>query len=350
MEEIEKIKNLIELENFNLALKELKKNKDKIEKAEYHFYFAEILRIQGLLHLAINQYKKSLKFNPSKILKIEILNKLSSCFRAIGNKKEALKFCELALKICLKNKISQENTLLEKAMILRLSGEYDKAIKIFNKLIKIYSIKKDLAGISYIYWASGGIYRLKGKFKESIEYFQKSFEIAKKIQDKDLKAYALFGLAGVLRVAGNIEKSFLTYKKAQKLISKNDIFGKAYSFCGMANSLRQQGKLEAAFKLYMRSNQLYKLTGDKPDLGFTYWGMGEILKKKGDFKKALKYFITAEKLFKSGYEKRGEILNLISMAQTIYLMGKIKKAQKLFDKAYKLSKKEKLNTYLEIFT
>jgi len=308
------------------------------------------LRIEGFFQKAIYYYKKALPFHLQKERKLEILNKICAAFRAIGDKKNAKKYSNTAIKFAIKNKLNITQSMLEKAMTYRLCGEYEKAIKIFENIKKIYYHQKDYQGISYILWAIGGIYRLTGNFNKSIEYFKNSYKIALKIKDRDLKLYSLFGLAGVLRISGDINKSYKTYRKAARMVSKNDYFGLAYSYCGMANSLRQKGEFKKAKSFYMKSLKLYKAINDKPDLGFVYWGLGEIYKKENNNKKALYCFNIANKLFKSGHEKRGEILNNISISHIKYLNGEIKEANKTFFNAIKKAKKEKLNTYIEIFT
>jgi len=350
MEIENKILNLTENEKFNLALKLLEKEKNNIQIADYCFLYGEILRIQGFFQKAIYYYKKALPFDLQKDRKLDILNKICATFRAIGNKKNAKKYSAFAIKFAMKNKLNIAQSMLEKAMTYRLCGEYDKAIKIFKNIEKTYHSKKDYQGLSYISWAMGGIYRLTGNFAKSIQCFQNSYKIASKIKDKDLKLYSLFGLAGALRVSGDIDKSYQTYKKARAIVSKNDYFGLAYSYCGMANSLRQKGELKKAKSFYLKSLKLYKAIDDKPDLGFVYWGLGEIYKKENNNKKALSYFNIANKLFESGQEKRGEILNDISISHIKYLNGETKEAKKIFLNAIKKAKKERLNTYLEIFT
>ncbi|GAB4031936.1 MAG: tetratricopeptide repeat protein [Elusimicrobiota bacterium] len=264
----------------------------------------------------------------------------------MGLKNKALFYSKKALK----ESPGSEEAILEAAMALRLAGKRKRAQALFYSLIRLYSSSKDFAGLSYVWWAMGGLKRNYGELAAAVSCFEKSFSFAVKARDRSLKVYALFGLAGALRIKGEIEKSAAVYRKAASYAPADDIFAKAYSFCGLANALRQKGGVKKALALYRRSGKLYSAMGDKPDLGFVSWGMGEILKKQGNFKAAISNFRKAYHLFKAGMEKRGEILSLFSMAQSLYALGRIKEADKMYFSALKEARKENFKTYLEIFT
>jgi len=346
----EKLLSLIEEGELEKALSSLRKKEFKTS-VYYSFFMGEIYRIKGFFYKAASNYESFLKCRDIDIrYRIESLNKLSACYRALGDYEKSNGYIKQAMKLSERNKIKLDDTLIEMAMVHRLKGNFKEAINIFNYLKRKFLSRKDYAAISYINWSIGGIYRLKGDFKNSIDSFIQAKLYAKKAGDNDLLVYSLFGLAGVLRISGDIEGSYLNYKKAKAIISSDDFFAIAYSYCGMGNALRQLGRLNEAEGMYKRSFKYYSLIGDKVDLGFVCWGLGEIYKKKGYLNKALGYFNKAGVLFKKGLEKRGEILNMISTSQLLYLFGEKNKANTLYFKALKIAKKEKLNTYLEIFT
>lgn len=345
MEIKEKISQLLDQEKIEAAQKIIDSVPLKMIGNRGYFYKGEILRMKGFFKKAIPHYFKFLSSNPEKNERIVCIIKLASCFRTMGMKGEAIKYSKMAMK----EDPNNPDALLEAAMSFRLAGDRKKAEFIFNVLLKLYTKEKDFSGLSYIWWALGGMNRAYGDLDKSLQCFKKALYFANKARDRFLIVYALFGLAGAMRIKGEINTSIMTYKKAARYASKNDTFAAAYSFCGMANGLRQKGELSLALSLYKKSARLYLSMGDKPDLGFVNWGMGEIYKKRGDLKKALNQFREAYSLFKN-VEKRGEILSMLSMAQTLYALGKKKEADKMYFSGLNEARKENFKTYLEIFT
>lgn len=342
---ITEIENYISEEDVDKAYFLLKKIKKDFL---FYYYLGETYRIKGLMKKAINFYIKAISKANKTIDKTKMFNallKIASISRAFGDIKNTKKYIDMAGKLFINREY-----LLEKAMYLRMIGDFKKAINIFDNLIDEYKKEKDYQALSYILWAKGGIFRLEGKFALSIKAYRQSYYYANKIKDPSLMVYSLFGLAGVFRVSGNINESNKIYKKAKSIIPDTDLFAKAYAYCGIANSLRQMANIDNAIKNYKKSYLLYKKVGDDLDLGFVLWGLGECYKRKNLLKKALSIFYKADRLFNKGFEPRGRILNLISISQTLYLMGNIKKAKKLYKVAIKESEKNNLNTYLEIFT
>lgn len=313
-----------------------------------YYFFAEIKRIKGFLKDAKYDYIKAIKnlkdMDSEKYF--NCLLKISAIYRSEGDKKNTLKYINMAAKI----NPDSSDFMIEKAMYYRMIGEFEKAISIFNKVKRKYILEKDYSGVSYIMWAIGGILRLKGMFKESIKSYQDAISYAKRVKDLSLEIYSLFGLAGVLRVSGEIKKSYEIYRKTLSLISSDDLFATAYVHCGMANSLRQLGSLDEALKNYRISYRYYSKINDSLDLALVLWGTGECYKKKNKLKKAVALFKKASELFKTGFEPRGEILNMISTAETLYLLGNIKESDKIYFKAVAMAKKNHLYTYLERFT
>ncbi len=341
----EKISRLLEEEKIESAQKIL--DSASLRKAGnwVYFYKGEILRMKGFFKKAVDNYFKFFSSNPEKNEKLACMIKLASCFRTMGIKEEAIRYSKMAIEEDPHN----PDALLEAAMSFRLAGDRKKAETIFNSLEKMYMKEKDFSGLSYIWWAMGGMNRTYGDLGKSVKCFKKALYFASKARDRSLMVYALFGLAGAMRIKGDINASIEAYKKAAGYASRNDTFARAYSFCGLANGLRQKGELSKALALYKKSGKLYLSMGDAPDLGFVNWGMGEIYKKRGELKKALEKFKEAYMLFKKG-EKRGEILSMFSMAQILYVLGKKEEADKMYFSGLDEARRENFKTYLEIFT
>lgn len=349
---MEKIEKLLDSGKFLEALKALKKIKScGADKAYFLFFTAEAIRGLGKFENALKSYSEAQAICDSDELLLDILLGTAKCARALGRMEEAetatISACSLSEELGLK----KNDTTLERALSLRLSGKLDEAEKLFRSLYKAYSKSGDKTGMSFVCWSLGGLYRLQGKYKEGIKIFEKSLALAKENNDKEAAGYAFFGLGGILRVAGFMGRALESYLKAKKIFIKtDDNFAKAYAECGTSNVLRQLGRLEDAWAGYERAHALYSALEDWADLGFVEWGMGEICRKNGDFSSAGKYYKNAAKLFSGRCEPRGEALVKLSQAQLLYLLGKTAQAEKAHEEAMEHIKKHKLHTHLESFT
>lgn len=349
---IEKAEKLIESGKFLDAVNFLKKTKlPKFIESDFYFVLGGAFQGAGFFRKALISYEKVLAASCDPFLEIEALIGECACRRALGGYSKALKISLKTLNLAKKKNFLEREALLEYAMTLRLGGKFKEAKSILKDIKNAYLKEKDYQGLSFVYWAAGGMERLEGAYSKSADSFEKASFYAKKVGDKSMLGYALFGLGGVLRVAGKMDDSKKNYMKAKNIFSKSqDVFAIAYSECGLANVLRQLGDAKKAMEGYKRAFKLYKNLEDMPDLGFVAWGMGEIFKKKGKLKEALLSFKKAETYFSKGLEERGLALNSFSLAQTYYLIGDVKKADRIFDKAVAYSKSKNLHTYLEVFT
>ncbi len=336
---IEKLLDEAKLEEASKMINLIKKN-----RFYYFYYKAEILRMKGIIKKALILFKKSFTLASSDDEKLKSLLKIASLSRTVGDLKTAERSIILAKKISPQS----ADVLMENAMYLRLAERYNKALKIFNRLKKMYFKKNDISAISYIMWAEGGIYRNIGDIKKSVEKFKEALRYAKMAKDLSLEIYCELGLAGCLRIMGKINESYLTYSRCIKKIPQDDFFGKGYSYCGTANALRQLGRYKTALEYYKKALYYYNKTDDKADIALVLWGMAECYKKI-DLKKAYFYINKAKRLIKNIHEIRGSILIKLTESHIRYARGEREKAKKLFNEAFELSKKHKLNTLIETF-
>ncbi|MGC8867926.1 MAG: hypothetical protein ACP5PA_06965, partial [Elusimicrobiales bacterium] len=201
------IEKLLDDNRLNEALKKV--NLIKKYRFSYFYYMAEILRMRGLIKKSLVFFKRSLALASSNEEKFKSALKIASLSRTLGDLKTARKHLAIAMKIS----PSSLELLMERAMYLRLSERYDDAIEIFNRLKREYIKKKDIAGISYILWAEGGMYRNMGMIKKSIRSFTNALKYAKMIKEPSLEIYSELGLAGSLRIIGKLKESYLLYSR-----------------------------------------------------------------------------------------------------------------------------------------
>ncbi len=321
--------------------------------AAHLFVQGEAQRLLGSFQPAIATYAKALKISVQAEERMDILLAMAACYRTLGVAAAAYELADDALNMAkeLEYDEYEVRAMQEMAMALRAWGKLDESLEMLDIVLAAYTQEKDYAGMSFIYWAKGGVYRLKGLLAEGIAQFQLAIKYAKKCGDDINLAYGYCGLAGISRIAGKIDECVKNYKLAEKIFNKTeDLFGKAYTNCGMANGLRQQGKYDEALRHYNKADKLYSSIGDKVDLGFVKWGRADILKRRNKLPQALADLRAAQELFDHSDEMRGQILTKLALAQVLYAMGQVEEAEALYAAGVAQAKKDGLHTYLESYT
>lgn len=348
--------NMEQLQNWldNTPSKVLETLKGKKNlNASLLFMQGEAQRLLGSFQPALLTYAKALKLSVQAEERMDILLAMAACYRTLGVAAAAYELAEEALEMAKELEYDEYmiRAMQESAMALRAWGKLDEALELLDAVLAAYTQQKDIAGMSFICWAKGGVYRLKGMLAEGIAQFQQSIKYAKKCGDCINLAYGYCGLAGISRIAGKIDDCVKYYKLAEKIFNKTeDLFGKAYTNCGMANGLRQQGKYDEALRHYNKADKLYSGIGDKVDLGFVKWGRADILKRRNKLPQALADLEAARDLFANSDEMRGQILTKLSLAQVLYALGRVEEAEALYADGVKQARAEGLHTYLESYT
>lgn len=321
--------------------------------AGFLFLLGEAHRLLGSFQPAIETYAKALKITLNAEERMDILLAMAACYRTLGVASAAYELADDALRMAQELEYDEYavRAMQEAGMALRAWGKLDEALETLDAVLSAYTQQKDLAGMSFICWAKGGVYRLKGLLAEGIAQFKLAVKYAKAAGDDINLAYAYCGLAGISRIAGKIDDCVKNYKLAEKIFNKSeDLFGKAYTNCGMANGLRQQGKYDEALRHYNTADKLYSGIGDKVDLGFVKWGRADILKRRNKLPQALADLESARDLFADSDEMRGQILTKLATAQVLYALGRTEEAESLYNEGVIQARAEGLHTYLESFT
>lgn len=323
---------------------------------EKDFLAAEGLRAEGYFTLAAKRYELVLRrVRPAQDPELWVDSCLGfvRVMRSLGETAAARRRWDEAAKAVKKLKLSQyaDSLLLEKALLDRADGFYEKALVPLQKLLGKFHKEKDWSGAGFLLWAIGGARRFMGDLAGAERDFLAGLAAFKRAGDKAGMGYALFGLGGVSRILGKLKQSRDYYAAAgERFKHTQDIFGQAYAHCGLANVLRQQGLLDQARAHYLKSWALYSKLDDRVDLAYVDWGLGKIALQKGELKEAEKLLRRALKAFAKSNETRGVVLSEMSLSGVLHSLGRTAAAESYFNSACARARKARTYTHLEIFT
>ena len=230
------------------------------------------------------------------------------------------------------------------AMLFQRNGEYEAAIKMYQKSLIIY--ETDL-GREHIYFAAtlsniGAVLMAQGCLDEALQKHCAALDIQKKIWDDDHQymATTYTNIAHVLQGQGDFKNALEHYRKAALICdntygSKHQATATCYSCIGSLLLLR--GDYQAALKEYTRALEIFLqvFTRNHPLVGKTYSDVGRTHHGLGNYSKAIEYQHIAievqEKIL--GIEHADTATSYLNMARSLQSTGKYDHALNMYHNA-----------------
>ena len=165
-------------------------------------------------------------------------------------------------------------------------GDWDKALNYYENVLPICDEISDSHKKASTYLEIGWIYQQRSFWTEAHNYFNKSLAIAEEINDKQIVGEAYNGLGAVSERGGDFDKALEYYSISRQFAEKNQDMGnlaKAHNAFGRIYNL--QGDFTKATKHKETSIYIFEKLNDLPELakaytslGLTYFDMGKLEK------------------------------------------------------------------------
>jgi len=274
---------------------------DKIEK--YSLYLTTIEDIKK----AISILKSKGLHNLDKNYYSNFLYCIGESYRFLGNYDEAIKFFDKALQVEKKlypDEINSQVAIRYNNIGLPYchKGEFDKAIEFYNKSLlinkKVYpdGIHREIA---HNYNNLGAAYRLKGEFDKAIEFYNKALIIYKKLYPDEIHInIAIFysNIGEIYHQKEKYDKAIMYYNKSlqidRKIICDEFYPGIALTYANIANSFCAKSEYDKAIEFYNKALLIYRKV--YPDENHhkivnIYIDIGNIYELKGEYDKAIEF-------------------------------------------------------------
>lgn len=299
-EDWNKIEHLIDQQKYSEALESIKTQRDFRTNPECLYAMGYIYYKQNKLDDAIEYYRKTLEIDKNSI---KTYINLAAIYGNKGNYEEAIYLYNKAIKLAPENM----DLMYLMGYTQYLSKDYYNAIESLNRVIKSNQSKIKL---DTVYSIRGFCYHELGDHKKTLEDCEKALNI------NEDSYYAALGKGVALISLGEIEKAI----EQLKLLSnrkEND----QYVLLNLGNCYEKIEKYDEAIKYYNEC-----LTNDE-----NFWpallNKGIIESHEGNHQAALKNLNRAYKI------ERSEIKILISKGNVYVEIGDIKKDEKYYEKA-----------------
>jgi len=218
-------------------------------------------------------------------------------------------------------------------------GEYEKAILLYEKALKISEENKFHKATGILLNGLGLTYRAKGEFTKALEYYKKSLKIREETGTKAEIARALNNIAPIYQRTGQQVEAAKCLERCIKIREEEgDQKGLAVSLNNLAKIYSESGNLTKALEIHNRSLKLRELTGDQKGLAVSLYNIGNLFQQQGFYDKALEYFFKSLKIRERLKDKKGISNSLYSIGFIYENLNQTKKSEEYFEKSCEISK------------
>lgn len=270
--------------------KELKKKADIKRKMGRVYYN------KGAYDLAISSYEsaiKMLKNRPSNVLSETLLDYAHLLFEGRSDNLRAEEMTERALAKIDKKK---EPRIYAKGLnilggISFTKGNYDKALKYYQKTLCIFEKLNDKSGISSSSNNIGSVFFQKGEFDKALKYYKKHLAISEEIGYKKGISIASGNIGFIYSNKGELDTALKYFERnlarAEEIGNKSGV-GDASANIGII--YHDKGELDTALKYFKKHLSTSREIGDKRRIGIASGNIGKVYYDKGKIELALKYY------------------------------------------------------------
>lgn len=250
---------------------------------------------------------------------------------------------------------SESIVLNESSYALYFLARYPESMQLAKSaeiLSKKYYIEKSLAR-SYV--LQGNILQFIGEYEGAIKEYNKALTFYRNQGDLDLYGRVLNNIANVYYYAKQYEAALKFYNQYREVATKD--YDRANVALGIANSLGEQGKVDEAIENYQVSIELFAKSNDQTGWELALTGMGQQLLEKKQPEKALELFEQALASATNVNRQFTKMTMLEGKAKAFFMMSKHDVAKRVIEESLSLAKKFKdksslvsiLDTQLSIY-
>uniref|UniRef100_A0A7C4TGK0 Tetratricopeptide repeat protein n=1 Tax=candidate division WOR-3 bacterium TaxID=2052148 RepID=A0A7C4TGK0_UNCW3 len=314
----------------------------------------EVLSLIGRYGEAIDSFQKVLKYSKNSHLTLaKTKRKIADVYQNQGDYEIALRTFEEAQMFLtgdtVEEQLERAEIYISRSWVYKINGEMQRAIieaetglKIVDEIspatipeqTKIKHKKIKANGLNSL----GVIYRTKGEYDKALELYQKDLKICEEIGDKRGIGIASNNLGVFYHDKGEYDKAIELYQKYLKIseeIADKQNIALANGNLGVAN--HDRGEYNKAFELYQKALKISEEIGDKKSISRTISNLGSLFLELGELKKAEEYLIDAEKSVKEISDKYLLIDVFSYIAELKIKQNLIKEASEYGNSALKLA-------------
>ena len=217
-------------------------------------------------------------------------------------------------------------------------GEYQKAIKCYEKGLEISSNIGDQSGIASNNDYLGSAYRKLGKYQKAIKYHEKGLEISSAIGDQLVMASSNGNLGNAYLNLGEFQKAIQYYEKGLQISSAiGDRSGIASKNCNLGIAHLSLGEYQKAIEYYEKGLEISSTIGDQSGIASSNCNLGNAYLSLGEYQKAVKYYEKSLEISSAIGDQSGIASSNGNLGNAYLSLGEYQKAIRYYEKGLEIS-------------
>jgi tetratricopeptide (TPR) repeat protein len=182
-----------------------------------------------------------------------------------------------------------EATLLnDLGIVARMSGEWDRAIELFQQSLENFERLGDVHGMATAWMGMGVVYAQREKPDLAIEMFQKSLEAFERVGDVHGRAQTWMGLGSEYRKMGKWDRAIEMWELCLEAFERvGDVHSMAQTWMGLGNAYQDKRKWGQAIEMYQKSLKIFERVGDVHSMAQTLNNLSNLYAEKRDWDRAI---------------------------------------------------------------
>lgn len=257
-------------------------------------------------------------------------------FDRLGEKTEALKFYESALKFFQANNYPNfaAAALTNLGQLHSDLGDKQKALEFFNQALPLLRQGGNQSGEARTLNNIGLVYFATGSQQAALENYNLALPLFRQIGDKSGEARTLTNIGAVYSLFGEKQKAIEFYSEALPIFTRiGDVGGAAATLNNIGAVYSDLGDKQKAMEFQNQALPLLRKIGDKSAEARALNNLGREYADVGDPRKALELYNQALSLLREVGDKAGEGQILISIGAAYDSMGELQKALEFYNQS-----------------
>jgi tetratricopeptide (TPR) repeat protein len=211
------------------------------------------------------------------------------------------------------------------------SGDWEKAIFYFKKLLHNAEVGKNRAGMAkYLVWI-GFVHKEKSSLDEAMIFYERAMRFAESAGDNDQLSNCHYQMGDVLWYRGELDRALESYHKAMSLATSIKFKGAAH--VGIGNVLMNKHDLSAATANYRKALELLDGTDDYLDQARAYNNIGDVHLQLREWDSAIECFEKGAVLAEKGGWVNVRAFTQFNTASALIHKGDFDKAMEMLEKS-----------------
>lgn len=236
------------------------------------------------------------------------------------------------------NQVLYAGCLINQGYFLRLKGDIEKALHLYEKSYNEYEKLNNKEGLAFCLNNIGVVYDNLGDLPKALEYYHKSLAIQEEIQELEGEANSLSNIGEVHRVLNDLDKALEFFQKSLSLQKEiKNRRGEAMILIKIGDVYYQKNDYQKAQEYFNESLQINQEIEDGYGIASSLMQIGNLLFLESKNEEALTYVNKSLLLFEQ-FQDKEEIAKAYNLLGKIYFAEQnLQKSKQYNEKAYKMA-------------